>query len=284
MAIFIDLSQIAISNYMKAPDVSRKNIDGDLVKHMILNSIRMYKHKYGREYGQIIICCDSPKKYWRKEVFPHYKKGRAKQKADSNTNWDELFEKLNSFKIDLRENFPYKIIEADQAEADDVIAILSVHISDEKNLIVSSDKDYMQLHSYSHIHQFSPSKKKFVTCDDPNLTLAELIITGDKGDGVPNIRSDGDTFINKNKRQKQISEIEIGQWKKMEPKRFCESVKMLDNYKRNKQLIDFTEIPDYIKDRILQEYENPVIGTKQKVMSYFIKNKMRLLLEDLNQF
>lgn len=281
MPILIDLSQVAISNLMMSPEIHKGDVDEMLIKHMILNSIRAYKQRFGNEYGQVVVACDS-KHYWRKDIFPHYKAHRKAGRKKSKFEWSEVFDCISNIKNELRENFPYKVLEVYGAEGDDIIAVVAKNEM-EKTLIIGSDKDYCQLQTRPNIRQYAPTAKKFLDVDNPKEFLNELIISGDKSDGIPNIKSDADTFVTE-KRQKPIKKADIGQWKKLEPKDFCESRKMLENFKRNKVLIDFDFIPEELEKTILAEYGKEALGSKEKIMQYFIDNKMRMLIKDLDQF
>lgn len=282
MPILIDLSQVAISNLMKSPNIKNGEIDSMLIKHMVLNSIRAYKQKFGREYGQIVVCCDS-KHYWRRNIFPHYKAHRKKTRSASSLDWDEIFDCISELKDEIRTNFPYKVLEVYGAEGDDIVAIVAM-IETEPTLIIGSDKDYCQLQSYTHVKQYSPTKKTFITVDNPEHFLNELVITGDKDDGIPNIRSDADTFVKEGKRQKSIRKADLGKWKALAPEKFCETRTMLENHARNKELIDFNFIPKEIVDKVKEAYAVEPEGNKQKIMKYFMDNRMRNLLADVDQF
>lgn len=285
MSILIDLSQLAISNLMMSPGVKQGEIDSMLIRHMVLNSIRAYNKKFKREYGDVVICCDS-KHYWRKDIFPYYKAHRKLQRSKSIIDWSEVFTYISEFKQELRDYFPYKVIEVFGAEADDIIAIITFNKKDdEKILIIGGDKDYAQLQSIPNVKQYAPKKKKFIEIDNPKEFLNELVIMGDKDDGIPNIRSDSDTFVKQNKRQSPIRKTEILQWKKCDdPIEFCETKNMLENYKRNKQLIDFSYIPEKYKKSILEEYKKESTGTKRTILEYFQKNRMRNLISDMDDF
>lgn len=283
--ILLDISQICISNLMKSPEIRKSGeIDDNLIKHMILNSIRAYKTKFKAEYGEIVCCCDS-RHYWRKDVFPHYKANRKKDREDSVFNWDQIFKTINQMKIDLKECFPYRVIQVEGAEADDVVAVLAKHSAEnnQKTIIIGSDGDYYQLLKHDKIKQWSPLKKKLIEIADPVISLKEKIITGDPGDGVPNIKSDSNSFVI-GKRQTSVYKKDMDKWVHMQPEEFCTSRAMLENYQRNKQLIDFDMIPNEITEKIIEEYEKPLVGNKTKMMDYFIINKMRNLMKDADEF
>lgn len=283
MAILVDLSQVLISAYTANTTLRNEEADPLLIKHMVLNSILSYNKKFKRTYGNIVICCDSAP-YWRKNIFPHYKANRKKDIESSSFDWKGIFNCLELMKKELQEFFPYKVIEVASAEADDVIAILSQYI-EEDNIIIGGDKDYAQLLKYDNVEQYSTRTKKIVQIDNPEEFLQELIIRGDKDDGIPNIKSDADTFVNPKKRSASMMKKDIESWKKMKnPRHFCATRQMLRNYYRNKKLIDFTRIPKSLQQRIRDEYDNVEQGDKTLLQTYLMQNKMRNLLSDMNNF
>lgn len=282
--IIFDLSQIAISNVMKSPNIASGTVDTMLIKHMILNSIKMYKNKFGEEFGpEIVIACDSNKEYWRKTIFPHYKASRKDGRESSSINWKEVFDAVSIMKDDLRQNFPYKVIEVDHCEADDIIAVIGER-TQEPCLIISGDKDMVQLQKNPYVKQYAPIQKKFVECDNPADQLFELIVCGDKGDGIPNIKSDSDVFVTE-KRQLPISKKNLAIWNKTKnPHHFCETKRMLENFQRNKDLIDFSCIPDTYRVKILEEYKKEPVGKQGMIYNYLVKNRMKLLLKYVGDF
>jgi 5'-3' exonuclease len=208
--ILIDLNQVLLGGLM-AQINSQKGVklEESLVRHMILNTLR-HNIKQFREYGEVILCADN-RKYWRKEFFPFYKAGRKKAREKSDLDWHLIFDMLAKFKVELKENFPYKVIDVEGAEADDIIGTLAPRaVMHENVLILSSDGDFLQLQQWNTsrtpytIKQYNPSLKKFVKSENPLEELKEKIIRGDKGDGIPNIYSPSDCFV-RDLRQKPIT-------------------------------------------------------------------------------
>ncbi len=270
--ILIDLNQVMISNLMMQPDLVKK-IDENLIRHMVLNSIRMYNVKFHETYGKIIICADD-KGYWRRDIFPYYKASRKKDRAASPYDWNLIFETLNKIREEIKENFPYKVIQVDKTEADDVIGTICHaygkylnNESTERILILSSDKDFMQLQKFSNVDQYSPMAKKFLRTSNASAMLKEHIIRGDRGDGIPNILSADSTFINE-ERQRPVQEKKLNIWINQEPEDFCDSM-MLRNYKRNESLIDLSKIPQEYQDKILDAFENVKENGKDKIFNFF---------------
>ena len=229
----------------------------------------------------MIICADHWHN-WRKDYFPHYKANRKKSKEDSEIDWEQLYKTINSTLEDLKQFFPYKVLKVDGCEADDIIGTLS-RIAKEKVVIISGDGDLTQLVK-SNVKQFHPINKKFIEIDNPQTYLKEKIMRGDDGDGVPNMLSDDDVFVNPTKRQKSIYDTKIKVWLSKEPKDFCESDKVLKHFERNKRLIDLKETPIELCHIIEDEYEKPANGNKETIKSYFMENRMRNLLEVIEDF
>jgi len=281
--IIFDFNQVAISNLMEQIGSSKTPVDESLVRHMILNTIRTYVKKFKAEFGpNIIIACDN-KKYWRREIFPYYKANRKKSRESSGHDWNSIFDCLNKIRDELREHSPYKVIEVDTAEADDIIAVLSIkHSANERVMILSSDKDFAQLQKYPNVEQYSPILKKFIKEPLPSAQLKQLVIRGDKSDGIPNILSKDDTFV-EGVRQKPITEAKIINWMNQKPEEFC-TEEMLRNYNRNEILIDLTRIPENLKQNIIDTYESSKGRTRQEFMNYMVANRLKNLIEVIDEF
>jgi len=285
--LILDLNQVMISNLMvslnREPDVNE-----DLVRHMILNSIRMYRQKFSAEYGELIIACDD-KNYWRKDIFPYYKAHRKEDRSKSTHDWNKIFECLNKIRDELKQYFPYKVIQIERAEADDIIGVLTkkfgVYLnnkSTEKVLILSGDKDFGQLQKYLNVDQYSPVLKKWIRIQDPHRFLREHIMKGDRGDGIPNFLSEDSTIISK-KRQKPLASKKLDSWIDLEPEKFCDD-QMLKNYRRNEALVDLEQVPDEVSEKILEQYENYKPAKRSGLLNYFIKNRLKNLMDVIGEF
>jgi 5'-3' exonuclease len=285
--ILIDMNQVCISNLMMQIGSKRQNdVDENLVRHMVLNSLRMYRSRFGDEYGELVLCYDS-KKYWRRDYFPNYKSNRKKDREASGLDWNLIFETLNNIRDEIKEHFPYKVLEVEGAEADDCIAGIVDYVSKtptayEKVLILSGDKDFIQLQKHNFVKQFSPVLKKFVNGIDPHLYIREHILKGDRSDGVPNFLSADDTFVNE-LRQKPLAKKKIATWVELEPEDFC-TEEMMRNYQRNKTLIDLECIPVVLKEQILIDYLKPPVGDRSKLLNYFISKRLKNLMNDIGDF
>ena len=281
--IIFDFNQVAISNLMEQIGSSRIAVDESLVRHMILNTIRTYVKKFKNTHGpEVVIACDN-KNYWRRDIYPHYKAGRKKLREASGHDWTTIFECLNKTRDELKMYSPYKVVESATCEADDIVSVLvQKYSAHQKIMILSSDKDFAQLQKFPNVEQYSPILKKYIKEPFPSVQLKQLIIRGDKGDGIPNILSPDDVFV-AGGRQKPITEAKIINWVNQEPKDFCTD-DMFRNYVRNEMLIDLTKIPENLMETILNSYESAEPKTKQVFMNYMIANRLKNLIEVVDEF
>ena len=278
--ILLDYSQTVIGSFM-AVGRGKPVVEEDLLRHTILNSIRMFRNKFTKDYGEMVICCDD-KDNWRKEVFPEYKANRRKNRENDITDWKTLFELLHEMREDLNKYFPYKVMHIDSAEADDIIGVLVDHCEENPILILSSDKDFIQLQKYQGVRQWSPLQKKFIV-GDPVESLYDKTIRGDTGDGVPNILSSDDTLITEGKRQTPVTKKKMELWRGKKPEEFCNEA-MLRNYHRNKTLVDLRETPESIRINIVNQYDNQEAGDRSQLWNYFIDNRLKNLMDVIDEF
>ena len=285
--ILLDLNQVMIANLMIQIQGGKADLQEDLIRHMVLNSIRLYRQKF-KDYGELVICADD-KNYWRKDVFPYYKAHRKEDREKSDLDWKMIFETLNKVKGEIKEYFPYRVIQVSRAEADDVIGTLvnrfGVYLnndSTERVLVLSGDKDFGQLQKYANVDQFSPVTKRWIKVPDPRRFLREHIMKGDRGDGIPNFLSNDSCIVAK-ERQKPLASKKLNTWVDLEPEDFC-TEEMLRNYKRNEQLVDLDFVPREIINEVNRQYDEYDIPDRKGLLNYFIKNRLKLLTDCIGEF
>jgi hypothetical protein len=277
--ILVDFNQVMISNLMyQLGNHTNIPLDEGLFRHMVLNSLRTYKKEFSNDYGEIVIACDD-KNYWRKQLFPYYKANRKKKRDESEINWNTVFEIFNKLRTEIKDNFPYRVVVVESVEADDIIATLVMENTDEKILILSSDKDFIQLQKFNNIKQYDPIRKRWIKHDNPEFYLWEHIMKGDAGDGIPNVLSDDDTFVT-NKRQRPMTAKKIEAYWGGE--NIPEEIKR--NINRNKSLVDLTQIPTYVKEQIISKYHSEANKDRSKIFNYFIKHRLKNLMENVGEF
>jgi len=285
--IITDYSGIAIASYFSQAKRGGDMLSEDLIRHLILNSIRMYNMMFREEYGQMIIACDGGS--WRKEVFKEYKANRKKSRDSDTMDWESFFGVLTKVRNEISENLPWMVLHFNNVEADDIIATLVKETQEfgknEKVMIVSADKDFIQLHKYSNVKQYSPMKKKLISEDNPINYIREHIFRGDSSDGVPNVLSKDDVFVVDGERQTPLSKKKIQEW--------LDNYDNLDtimpeqiyrNYQRNQKVIDLDFIPTNITNQITETYNNTKIAPKMKVLNYLVVNRLNNLVSSASDF
>ena len=286
MAILVDYNQVILASLFASignhTDVAA---DENIIRHMFLNSIRSNRKKFSDEYGEIVICADG-KNTWRREAYPYYKANRKKSRDDSGLDWNALFDIINNIRSEIKEFFPYKVVHIDHCEADDIIGTViheygsELNIGSEKFLILSGDKDYIQLQTYANVDQYDPIRKRWLRNDQPATYLQEHILKGDTGDGVPNILSP-DNCLAIGERQKMMTQKRLALYKQGTEHMDEETLR---RFYRNKMMIDLSQIPQKYQDQILEEYNQEKTIGREHLFNYFVKNKLKHLITDLQDF
>jgi hypothetical protein len=274
----MDFNGTLIANIMQYLFMNETvELNEDLIRHMVLNSIKSVKQKFS-EYGQLIISCDS-RDYWRKDLFPYYKIKRKKDRDKSSVNWSDLYIYMDKIKKEISDNFKYPVIEVDKAESDDIIGFLVNKSYKEPILIISRDKDFISLQKYPNVKQYSTVDKKYYETNDPNKYLFENIIKGCTSDSIPNIFSSLDS-IALGKRQKPVFQNKIDLWWK--EKNIPEEYQERFNF--NRKLIDLSMTPKDIQENILESYQNQINKKKKNLINYFIQHNLKEQLSNIQDF
>lgn len=282
--ILIDYNQMIIANFMMFQKQFEPGKENDMVRHMVLNNIKMIRNRFCEKFGNdMVFCCDN-KNNWRRDFFPLYKANRKKAREENkqNIDWKSLFDVIENIRIEIEENLPYKVVTLDGCEADDIIGVICKNYNSEPILIVSSDKDFVQLQKYKNIHQWSPLTKKFLKDNKPEHQLRALILKGDRSDGVPNILSRDDVLV-EGLRQKPLSKKKLESWISGNPEELFEG-EVLRNYKRNETLIDLARIPESIQINIKTRYESEQYTGRDRMLNYFIKHRLKELTNSIQEF
>ncbi len=277
--ILLDLNQAIIASlHVSLGSHASGDIDLEPFRHMVAHILRTNNKQFRGQYGEMILCADARHDYWRKEVFPFYKHSRKEARAKSAVNWKGIFECMDICREELQSHFPYKYIQIPRAEADDIISVLVRKIPG-KHLILSGDRDFIQLHN-DNVAQYDPVQNKYVKAKTtPAEYLFEHIAKGDYGDGIPNVLS-ADNALAVKERQRPITK------KVLEILRagIDETHPAYKGLLRNKRLIDLTQIPADIEASVLEAFNQPVTRNRRTLMKYFIDHRMRGQLEHLSEF
>ncbi len=280
--ILVDLNQVMISNLMAQNKGNLSELPSkDAVRHSILNTIRAFNVKFKDEYGEMILCADAADP-WRRDIFPNYKHQRRVGRVESQIDWDGLFKIMSDIREEFINKLPFKVLHVDKCEADDIIATLCAQQTEDLYLIISGDKDFIQLQHFGNVYQFSPLLKSFIGEQlDATVFLREQIIKGDRSDGVPNILSDDDIFL-RDERQRPINKKRLEEWSNIDNIPLGSETRKY--YDRNKRLIDLSMIPNDISESIINRYKNYKDNDRSLLLQYFIDNKLKALIENINDF
>lgn len=279
--ILMDFSGIVISSATEYHNKTKEQIDIKLLRHISLNSLLAVKDKLSKYADETVLAIDG-KNYWRKEVFPLYKQNRKLAQVKDTMDWDLFHESFNQLKAEFKDNLPYKYVEVEGAEADDIMAVLGeLYGPHRKVVIASSDHDMAQVQKNicPQVVQYSPYHKKFVDCDSYNFF--EHVVKGDAGDGIPNIFSDDDTHVTPGKRQKPVKTADLKKWELTglsKPEVFCETTEVLARLERNRKIIDLSMIPEELKKQIVVAY-NDASDNKGKLFNYLVTNRLKKIME-----
>ena len=286
MAILVDYNQVILASlFASIGNHHNVDIDENLIRHMFLNSIRANRKKFTEDYGEIVICADG-KNTWRRELYPYYKANRKKSRDESELDWTHLFGIMNTIRDELKEFFPYKVLHMDHLEADDIIGTI-IHENGtvlnggaEQFLVLSGDKDYIQLHTYANVDQFDPVRKRWIRNDNPDQYLIEHVLKGDTGDGVPNILSPDNCLV-VGQRQKPMTKKRIEQFRAGTDGMDEETLR---RYHRNKTMIDLSQIPTNYQTAILEEYNIDKDVGRSQLFNFFVNRKLKNLISDIQDF
>lgn len=220
-----------------------------------------------------IVFCMEGFQNWRRDVYANYKCSRADGRAESPVDFDAFFKMNNEFIDDLSKCLQNCLfLKVLHLEADDLIALTTKYMKNWDITLISTDKDFYQLHKYQNFKQWDPIKNRFIQVIDPNVALMQKIITGDKSDDIPQLK--------KGVGPKTVEKILIEglqDWliKNDLQKRFDE----------NRRLIDFDFIP--------QEFHQTAIGILQnwrqgkfdgrEFYNFIVKHNLGAALEMLDE-
>lgn len=277
--ILIDFNQMCVASYAGTfAQFDDGTIDMELFRHTVINSLRVVNSKFRKDWGMLVIVADSGKS-WRKDFFPYYKAKRNQDKTESKINWQQLHVGIRTVLKELHENFPYPVIVVANAEGDDLIGAITRWNSDQlqPTLIISSDKDFLQLQINNHlVQQFDNIHQRWITHDDPARYMFEHVLKGDRGDGIPNAYCPDDYFINKYRRHPIRSEKLDQLWESGD-------IGSIPYFRRNIRLVDLRNTPQGISEEAVQMLldHKPIKG---KVMQYLAKNRLSKLMDSLGDF
>jgi hypothetical protein len=298
MPVLVDYSNVFIASVTAFSQDFRKGEStekmGQIARHIFLTSLLGYKKAWSEKCGSIIIACDG-KANWRKDVFPYYKGMRKSKREESDTDWSSIFSIMAEVKIELAMMFPYKVLQDEKAEGDDIIFILSDYFAEndfvqdgleesaQRVMNISSDHDFLQQYKHRNYAQWSPRVKKVIP-KPPSTFLVEKIIAGDEGDGCPSVLMPDDFLMDREKyggRAKPVTKKVIEKFSNLSNLNKEE----LARYKRNEVLISSEHVPVDLRARVIHQYKiAPDVCKRQEILDYTIKYRLRQLTPRVTEF
>jgi hypothetical protein len=278
--IFVDFSPLTISNNfsnMSGKGEKKSYPNPEELRIILWSALGDLNAQHRHRYGKMCVAMDN-KPYWRSEIFPHYKKNR--KKLGDEIHWGII----NEMELRLKDHTPWKIISIPTLEADDIIGTLApIMAQKEECLIVSPDGDFRQLQIHENIHQIDIIRGRDMSCENPELFLREAFICGQTKDGIPNMLSDADTFVDPTKRQKPMTAKRKREFLKTDPA-FWDDKTHLARYRENEKLIDLAKIPDDIKRKVKYEFALWPTTGKKPLRKYFVENRMAQCADNVRNF
>jgi len=286
--------------------------------HISMAAINKVAKKFDTDH--VVFCLEG--RSWRKDYYKPYKANRSEARAaltereqeEEKLFWD-TFDDFNQY---LREKTNCSVLRDGDAEADDLIARwINLHPADE-HVIISSDSDFYQLLA-NNVKQFNGITDQLITVEgifdakgkpvidkktklpkevpDPEWLLFEKCMRGDSSDNVfsafPGVRKKGtknkvgllEAFADRSSKGYAWNNMMLQRWTDHEGKEH----RVLDDYNRNRQLIDLTAQPEEIKQRlddfICEQITNKDVGqVGSKFLKFCGKYDLNRLSENAEQY
>ena len=275
------------NTFFRARHVASRNTDTwekiGMAMHLTLSSVNQMVRKFGVDH--VVFCLEG--RSWRKDFYKPYKANRVKSDAteaeiEENKMFWETYEAFTTF-ISTKTNA--SVLRHPNAEADDLIARFIALHPDDEHFIISNDTDFVQLIA-PNVKQYNGVAGQLITLEgyfddrgkpvkdkktkehklleDPEYLLFKKIIRGDATDNVfsayPGVREKGtknkvgivEAYADRNKQGFSWNNLMLQSWTDHDDVQH----KVLDDYRRNRTLIDLTAQPDEIKqgvDQVIRE-------------------------------
>ncbi len=252
----------------------------------MLDHLVYVNKKFKNEYGdEIVLALDASS--WRGLYFKNYKCRRKNKRKEDKFDWNDIYKMYDEIIDEFKANLPYKILKIKGGEGDDVVAVIANHTK-ENVLIVSRDKDFMQLLTNDNIKQYDPVVDQFIEKDENiKLKLFTHIMKGDDSDDIPCVYSPSDFYLKENReRQKSIKKTDVEKWVLYNEDELKTELgeEVYKRFEENRNLIDLSKIPDNIQQAIIDEYEKYEIP-KNNVYKYILQHDIsEEFLNEINHF
>lgn len=270
----VDMNNLAVRAYCtKEIESDTANPNIQLWKYFIVDSI--YKSLFKGDVNEVILAVDD-KKSWRKLYWERYKESRKGKRDSSKIDWDLFHSAYRELTEEIQYTLPFKVLLVENAEADDVIGILATKDKGEY-VVISNDEDYLQLVS-DRVKLYNPNKMTFMECEDTENFIVMKCLTGQPKDDIFNIKTSLDWPLGK--RKPGFGEVSAKKVIAGGYKEWLVENNLVERFNVNRTLIDFGRIPNVMRSRILNAYNNYKLADPSMMYGFFSKNKFNGYLED----
>jgi 5'-3' exonuclease len=276
--------------------ITKTSMNDEMKLSLLGETLRMFINKIlmiinyesnDKEFHVDLLFSKDSKTLWRTKIFSEYKGTRKSNRDKTNFNFDVIYNIFNKVWSECCHIFPYRFVTIDPVEVDDVIAIAIESEYDKYDAfsVYSHDTDFVQLLSRDKVRLVNFSTMAVIESGNPKYELFEKIIRGERGDNIPNIFNQTRAV-----RQNPISKKHIEEWFRNKEifKQFILEHKDADqlkkNFMRNKNLIDFTKIPEEIRSIILVGLSKPPVEFDLQVFMRITEKYSIVGLEDKISF
>jgi len=259
-----------VGGYSEKPDY-------DMMGYIIVDSI--YRSMLKTKSNEVIIALDSTN-VWRKDIFPRYKESRKKQREKVKIDWSKFYGEQNKIFEDISRYLPFKVLQVDRTEADDVIGVIVLNYKNKSFVIISTDEDYKQLLS-KRTKLYQPIKKKWVECSNPEKFIVMKCLGGQVKDGIFNVITPIDWPAEK--RKPSLGEEKVRRIIERGYEDWLVSEGAVDRFDLNRQLIDFRCVPENIKNDIIEKYKNYKLPNLEEAYNFFKQRNFKSYLEDFHR-
>lgn len=252
------------------------NPDIPLWRFNVIDNI--YNSLYKTNTDEVVLAIDDSKS-WRKLYWSRYKESRKTQRDKSEVDWNFYHSKLQELINDIQENLPFKVLQVNNCEGDDIIAVLCKEVPN-NYVIISVDEDFLQLYG-DNVAIYNPHHKKqcYVTCEDTRQFIIKKCLTGQAKDGIFNIKTPLDWPVDK--RKPGFGEVAATKVMNEGYEKWLKDNGLEERFKVNQTLMDFDMIPKAISTSILNTYNSYKLPDPDKIYPFFAKNKFNTYLDDI---
>jgi 5'-3' exonuclease len=244
--------QEEVSLYVSKRKSALTGVDVDLtvpekLKAGLLNVFfsRLIEHLEIFAPKKVIIAMEG-RRCWRFDYCDTYKSTRTHSDWDLVITYSEFKAFRDECAVKFAKTFGLHTVKHDKCEGDDILAISARAAAREYDSVVVStgDRDMLQLTRDPNVFVYDSKDGEFKY--PPNKDVRHFLdikaVGGDRGDAIDGIKLPG--------KSKAVAKEKFVIKAGGDLFAYCESLGVVDQYVRNRELVDFDYIPGSIKDEV----------------------------------